>query len=445
MKKLIEGAELYDYVPNCHSTGIEPIVRLQHNLILDDGNCFQSPTLIEGSVGSGKTTLMKELMTSILTYTDKVQDNSVIFCAKPDMLNYRRPEDAVISITSKDAESCWNIFAEMDESNAPMITLREIASALFAKAKEKTTQLFFPEAAQDIFYQTCRYMYDFSKRKKINVSNGDLVEFLETTPIRGNEEIPGWMELSEMHPKYFSMIRDYIGNGTEQGLGVLSELRTLISSTLYGSFASNNGTFSAIRTLKDGGKRTFLYYDYANAGHSTLSVLHVILDLLLKQAMNADNIHKTWFFLDESSLLPKSNVLTDALSFGRDPGTNGKGGVRIIMALQSARLMTHHYTQQEAETLLSLFPNVIAMRVSDSMSRSIVSERYGKAHYQYSYAGLGDKIHYIDSFENVISDFHFSKITKKGQAIISMPEVCNFPFIYNGFKGQNCIDNSTKK
>lgn len=43
--------------------------------------------------------------------------------------------------------------------------------------------------------------------------------------------------------------------------------------------------------------------------------------------------HKTWFFLDEGSLLPRSNVLMDALSLGVDPGINGISGVRIIMAL----------------------------------------------------------------------------------------------------------------
>lgn len=436
MKKLIEGAELYHDAPkDCWPTGIGPVVRLQHGLVLDDGNFFESPTLIEGGVGSGKTALMREIMDQVLAYVDQAGDNVVIFCAKPDMLAYARVGDVLLDITSGAAESCWNLFAELDASDMPYLTLREIASALFVEAKEKTMQPFFPEAAKDMFYQTCRYFYDFSKRTGTRVSNADLVKFIETTPVWGDDAMPGWMDLAEKHPEYFSMVRDYIGDATAQGLGVLSELRTLISSTLYGSFASDNGTFSAIRTLKSGGKRVFLHFDYANASHSTLSVLHVLLDLLLKQAMDAKSSHKTWFFLDEGSILPKSDVLTDALSLARDPGSNGQGGVRVIMALQSARLMTRHYTQQEAEALLSLFPNVIALKVADPMSRAVISERYGKAHYQYSYAGVGDKIHYTDSFEDVVSDYHFSQITKKGQAIMSLPGVCDFPFIYDGFRG----------
>ena len=109
--------------------------------------------------------------------------------------------------------------------------------------------------------------------------------------------------------------------------------------------------------------------------------------------------------------------MIDALSLARDPGSNGKGGVRVIMALQSARLMTHQYSKEEAEILLSLFPNVISLRVSDPMSRAVVSERYGKAHYLYSYAGVGEKIHHQDSVEDVVSDYHFHKLRKKDRRL----------------------------
>lgn len=414
--------------------GREPSVCLRHNLILDDRNCFESPTLIVGNVGTGKTSIMKDIMDPILEYCERKGDNAVIFCPKPDMLCFRRKGDPVISIKSRAPSSCWNIFAEMGASDDPELTLREISTELFADVEEKSTQVFFPQAARDIFYQTCRYMYDYSIANGIVFSNADLVNFLETTPIDSINDTPGWIELASKYPKYFGMIRDYIGNGSDQGLGCLSELRTLISRTLFGSFAAEDGRFSALDSLQGGRQRIFLFYDYANSGHSTLSVFHIIIDLLLKQAMRTDSIQKTWFFLDEGSLLPNSNVLIDALSLGRDPGCNGIGGVRIIMALQSARLMTRHYTKEEAETLLSLFPNIIALRVSDSMSRSILSDRYGKAHYQYSYAGIGDKIHYHDSIEDVVSDYHFSQITKKGQAIISMPGLSNHPFFYDGYR-----------
>ena len=66
-------------------------------------------------------------------------------------------------------------------------TLREIASALFAEQKKKTTQIFFPEAAQEIFYQTARFMRDFGHTNNIPVSNAELSEFLTRTTVFAQE------------------------------------------------------------------------------------------------------------------------------------------------------------------------------------------------------------------------------------------------------------------
>lgn len=432
MKKLIEGNELLFQVPSNTSPGVQPIVRLQNGLVLDEKNCWSQPTLILGNMGSGKTTMIHRFMDSILEHADRCGDNVVIFCAKPDMLRYARPGDPVISINSKDPASQWNLFREIKNAPDPEMASREIANDLFAESREKTMQIFFPMAASDLFHATTMHLLEYSEQTGTPVSNSDLKEFIISTPVRGDEEVPGWIDLSERFPRFY-MARDYIGDGSDQGRGCLSEIHMILNSVLIGSFAAEGGTFSAAGALKNGGARIFLYHDYANAGHSTLTVLHILLDMLMKQGMSQDAQHKTWFFMDEGSLLPKSNVLTDALSFGRDPGGNGKGGVRIVMALQSAKLMTRQYSQQEAEVLLSLFPNIISLRVADGMSRRVVSDRYGKARFQYSYAGIGDRIHYIDALEDVVSDYHFSKITKEGQAIISIPGISEHPFFYDGY------------
>ena len=437
MKKLVEGNELQSRIPEYRGANTMPVVRLQHGLVLDEQNCWYQPTLLLGNMGSGKTTIIQQCMDTILKYADESCDNVVIFCAKPDMLRYARPQDPIISIRSEDPDSQWNAFLETDNDEDAEIVFREIATDLFAESREKTMQIFFPRAGEDIFFQTFMHLYEYSKRTGFPVSNGDLKDFIISTPIWGNDEVPGWTDLPNLYPR-FLMVRDYLGEGGPQGQGVLSEVHMILNSIFIGGFAARGGRFSARKALQKGGARIFLYYDYANSGHSTLAVFRILLDLLLKQGMRTDNIHKTWFFLDEASLLPKSKVLPDALSFGRDPGANDRGGVRIIMALQSAKLMTNNYTVQEAEVLLSLFPNVIALRVADSLSRKIISDRYGKARYQYSYAGVGDRIHYVDSLEDVVSDYHFSKLVQKGQAIISMPGISENPFFYDGYMPGIC-------
>lgn len=433
MKTLVEGNELLQSVPeNCNCTGRGPVVRLENGLVLDDGNCFQSPTLLLGSVGSGKTTLMNSIMDPVLAHAEQSGDNVVIFCAKPNMLRFAREEDIVISITTEDEKACWNLFREIEASEYPDLALREITLSLFAEARERTTQVFFPDAASDTLYCVARYLRDLGKRKNITLTNSAVVKFFDETSIYQTGDGNSWWDYIEAYPEYFSRVRDYIGDGTgEQGSGVLSEIRLQIIRTLYGSFASEKGTFSARESLRGGNKRIFLYYDYCNSGRSTLSVMKVLLELLMKQAMG-DRAHKTWFFLDEGSLLPKAEIF-ETLSYGRDPFENKTGGVRVLMALQSARLMTRHYTQLEAETLLSLFPNVIALQVSDPFSRAIVAERYGKARYRYTFRRLDGKTMYQDSVENVVSDYAFSHLDKAGKAIISMPGVCKNPFFYDGY------------
>lgn len=434
-KKLIEGNELLPVPPIVASTGAAPVIPLRHGLVLDDTNCWQYPTVILGAVGTGKTTLIHSIMEPLEAHLDQSGDNAVIFAPKPSMLRYARPGDIIIRVGGTEPESCWSIFAELDASDDPESTLREITDDLFAEQKKKTLQSFFPNAAADIFMQTVRFMYDYSKAAGRPASNGDLVEFLESTPICGDGDTPGWVELSRLHPEYFGMLRDYIGNGTEQGLGVLSELRLLISRTFLGSFCRYDGRFSALEAIRQG-SRVFLYYEY-NKAKSALSLFKIILDLLLKAALDAGTERKTWFVLDEFSQLPALRNLIDALSLGRDPADNGSGsgGVRIIAALQSARLLQHHYSQKEADILMSLFPNMILMGMTpDPLSRTALSCRYGEARYQYSYAGLGDRTHYVDATEQVISDHHFSRVTQRGQAIMSLPLVSEHPFFYDGHR-----------
>ena len=441
MKTLIEGSELLLDVPPCSSTGKSPVVRLPHGLVLDDANCFFAPTLLVGSVGSGKSTIMRSCMDGVFSASRENRDNIVVFCAKPEMLAYAEEGDPILSISTTDPASCWGIFEEMAQSDDPELTLREIADDLFAEAREKTNQIFFPNAARDLFEGTCRYMFRYGRENGIHFSNGDLIEFLQTTPVRSTSsngttpDCPGWIELASQFPAYFGAARDYIGkNGSDQGLGVLSELRTLIASSLYGSFAARESRFSAIGSLREGGRHIFLYYDYAKSGNSSLIILKIILDLLLKQAMSADSTHKTWFFMDEFSSLPKSRSLTNALSLGRDPGGNGRGGVRIMAAIQSAQLMTHHYSENEAKCLLSLFPNLVILNAMDAMTRSLLADRYGNAHYLYQTASVGGKPIVFNTMEPVVSDYHFSMIQQPGQAICSLPRISSTPFFYDGYQ-----------
>ena len=435
LKKRIEGLELASAPPSpCPVTEIEPTVRLQHGLTLDDGNMWSSPTLILGVVGSGKSTLLQECMEPIMKHAARVGDATVVFCAKPELLRYARSGDIVIDSAATDPQSCWDIFSEMDAGGDPIQTLREISLSLFAEAEEKTREPFFPQAAEHIFFETSRFLYDRAREQGHRCDNAELVEFLTKTPLWDDGVRSGWLDFAKAYPDYFGMLPDYLGDGNAQGMGVLSEIRLLTGRTLCNSFARAGGYFSARRAIREG-KTVYLHYDYERAGRSSLVVLKTMLDLLLKAAMSPALKHKAWFFLDEFALLPKSETMTDALLLGRDPGSDGRGGVRIVAAMQSARLMMHHYTRDEGMALLSLFPNVLALRVNDPMSRDVITERYGKARYLFSQTSVSGRDHTDFALDDVVSDRDFAQIAKKGQGIFSLPGISEAPFFYDGYYG----------
>lgn len=434
MKKLIEGIELQYAVPKTEVPAAGLAVKLDHGLTLTDQNFFQYPTALIGGVGTGKTTLTNDMLSAILRHADRSGDNVVIFAAKPDMLDFSRPGDIIIRVTGEDPKSCWNIFAEMAASGNPELTAREITNALFQEAREKTNQVFFPNAGAHCFHNVLLFMYHYGLEHGVTFRNGDLLEFLNTTRIHGDGTKPGWLDLARDYPEYFGMMHDYIGEGTEQGQGVLSELQTLLSRYFYGSFASYHGTFSAIEAIRSGGKRIFLFYEYDKATSSALVLFKIILDMLLKQSLGAENRYKTYFILDEYALLPKLDNISACLSYGRDPSGKKVGGCRILVALQSARLLTQHYSEAEALCQLSLFTNIISFSVMDGLSRKVLADRYGEARYLYGSPEPGGKIHFDCCKEYVVTDYHFSLLSKPGQAIMSLPFVSHQPFFYDGYR-----------
>ena len=434
MKKLIEGLCLRSEIPETTGDGSGLCAALDRGLTLDDHNFYRFPCAILGGVGTGKTVMTRRLLEPVLEQACSAGDNVVVFAAKPELLRYARPGDIIIRVDGAEPNAEWNIFLDMEASGDPELTCRELAAALFQEARERTNQVFFPDAARDCFFNTAMYLYHYGKKNGVRLSNGDLVEFLTTTTIHGDENGPGWLDLARDCPEYFGMMRDYVGNGTEQGLGVLSELRTLVANTFYRCFASYDGTFSAIEAIRSGGKRIFLHYDYAKASSSAMSIFRIILDLLMKQSLSAENRHKTYFFLDEFALIPRLEHLQDLLSFGRDPSDRGIGGSRILVTLQSARMLSRHYGEEGALTLLSLFPNIISFQVMDGMSRRLLADRYGEARYRYSYPLPGGKPQHIDCVEHVVSDYHYGQLTKPGQAIMSLPFIYHEPFFYDGYR-----------
>ena len=423
-KQTLEGLQILNAPARLGGPFKAPVVHLDDGLTLDD-RIFEAPTLLLGPVGSGKSVLLEKIMEPILKNAEAMDENVIIFCAKSDFLKYRRSNDPVIAVDATVPNACWNIFRELSASSNQELTAREIAKSL-TRDQRSNLQPFFVNGANDILFSSIMAMYEEEKKSGAAYSNWHLYDFLDRISFNRDAEL-SWYDLAKTRPKRFAHILDYLGDGLDQGYGIVSELRTLMHDCFWGSFCSDRGEFSAIESLKTGGKRIFLYYDYANASEASIRIFRTILNLLLKHSVDQQNNRRTWFFLDEASLLP-TTCIADAMSLGR------AAGFRLFMTLQSAQLMTRHYKEAEAKTLLSLFPNIICLKVQDSLSRSILADRYGECLCSYSFNAPMQKVIQHVEHRPVVADYDFSMIQRKGDAICSIPNLNNSPFLYHGFR-----------
>lgn len=81
IKTVLEGSDILSFPPKAEGIPVAPVVSLEHGLMLDD-RVFESPTLIMGSVGSGKSFLLDKIMNPIFQHAKKNKDNVIVFCAK---------------------------------------------------------------------------------------------------------------------------------------------------------------------------------------------------------------------------------------------------------------------------------------------------------------------------------------------------------------------------
>lgn len=425
IKETLEGLSILPSPPQLQGEFKAPVVRLNDGLILDD-RIFECPTLIEGVVGSGKSYLLEKIMVPILKEADERNENVFIFCAKKELLKFKRPQDIVISVNATEPKACWNIIKEISVSENPELTARDIAKSL-TKDQRSDLQPFFENSSNDLLFNLFMAIYEDGVESGNTYSNWHIKDFFDKVSLNRDADLT-WYDVARTRPKRFAHILDYLGDGLDAGFGIISELLVLMHDCFWGSFCSAQGQFSAIETLRQGGRRIFLYYDYANASEASIKMFKTILNLLYKHAIDEENGRRTWFFLDEFSLLPDTDAgIIKTMALGRS------AGLRLFACIQSAQLMAIHREETDAKALLSLFPNIICLQVQDAMSRSLLTDRYGECLASYSFIDPLQKIIQHTEHRKVVSDYDFSLIKNKGDALMSIPNLSNSPFLYHGF------------
>jgi len=119
-------------------------------------------------------------------------------------------------------------------------------------------------------------------------------------------------------------------------------------------------------------------------------------------ALRDSDERRFWFVLDELGNLPENKSILSLLTLGRSKGS------RIIAGVQSISQLHKIYGREDAETMLSLFSNIICLRLGAAgESAKKASEIFGERRIQLPVDSKDDKGNgsttYSETKENVVS------------------------------------------
>lgn len=383
--------------------------------------------MLLGGIGTGKTNAFFQMISQIKN-TMTEDDIMIIFDTKGDFYKeFYMPGDVVISndetaVGPDGTPDYWNIFNEVADGEQQYASVMEIAKSLFKEACEKTNQVFFPNAARDIFMSIMLHFLRYSEAtgEEQYLNNDALIDFVKSRTSS---------DLRDMLYSYSDMraMTSYISSDdSAQTQGVLSEMQQIIRDIFVGNFAKN-GTLG-LRELvrKKGGRKIFIEYDLSY-GELLTPIYSLMFDMAIKEALGRSRSEgNVYFITDEFRLLPNLEHVDDAVNFGRSLG------IRFMIGIQNVEQIYENYGEERAHSIMSGFLTSINFRVNDPKSREYIKELFGKNRKIEVYATSVQSKGMIEERRDgyVVEDWDVTNL-KIGQAIIGFPEYEPFVFHFD--------------
>lgn len=443
-KKVIFGLELEKQVQIEHKDGVVLYEDRdnRNSYFTLNPKILSKHLLLIGGPGSGKTNVFNITMDQLRDDdNDHTNDIFIVFDTKGDFCdNFWRDGDIILGNGKKyrNVSARWNIFedvlADGDNPEDYEINAREMAASLF-EGRGSSSQPFFCNAAKDIFAFIIIYFIrrakEYPKERGYLLNNKELVGFFLSAGV-------------ERYLKIFNHYDDmkglisYIGDGkSNQALGVLGELKSMVNSCFLGVFASDDtkGRFSMRKAVRNKrGRAIFVEYDL-RVGETMTPIYRVLIDLALKEALGRSEGEKgnVYMVLDELKLLPKLQHLDDALNFGRGMG------VKVIAGIQSINQLYDIYGQERSLVITGGFSTIFGFYTTDNASREYVRDLIGPNVIGYRYVGMDGKVGIREREANTVEVWDQLQLDI-GQAIVLL-STKKEPFLfqfedYNDLRGK---------
>ena len=390
-------------------------------------NVLSRHLLLIGGIGTGKTNAFFQIVSQLKDKLTK-DDVMIIFDTKGDFYKeFYRLGDIVISNDNTAAgpdgkPDYWNIFNEIAEGEQQYSSVVEISKSLFKDACEKTNQVFFPNAARDIFMSTMLHFLRYSQatgdRQFLN--NESLIDFVQS---KTSNDL---RDMLYSYPDMRALISYISSDDSPQTQGVLSEMQQIVREIFVGNFAKE-GTLG-LRDLvrQKGGRKIFIEYDLSY-GELLTPIYSLMFDLAIKEALGRGRSEgNVYFITDEFRLLPNLEHIDDAVNFGRSLG------IKFMIGIQNIEQIYDNYGKERAHSILSGLLTSLNFRVNDPASRVFVQNHFGKNRKIEVYATSVQSKGMVEERRdgNVVEDWDVTNLNI-GQAIIGFPEYEPFVFQFD--------------
>ena len=331
-------------------------------------------TAIVGSTGSGKTIIQKHLMSSVLPAPIEkggLAFRSVVYDPKrelfPFLCKLGIPQSQIIVTQPFDRRSaCWDLAADFQEP----AQIEELAEMIIPEAKHQSENSFFSDTCRIILAEVIGTLHEIRPRQwdlrdvcNICLSLDYLKSILTKTPVGQYS----W-------ETYLKPIESEYGDRTAQS--ILASLATHIKpfQSLAALWHNAEKSFSLERWHKGSG---LLLIGADPRRERTLQRLNQLLIrricqyLLGRDEENSEDL--TWFFMDELREAGKLNGIRQLLTEGRSKGA------RVVVGFQDIEGLYSLYDEHEAEEMIGLCANRVALHLDNPKTRKWASEFFGEA------------------------------------------------------------------
>ena len=314
--------------------------------------------LVSGSIGSGKTNLMHNLLPQVNLRGEPVViiDNTGEMIAK-----YYDPDRGDIIFNPFDGRSRnWDFWYDLHKSK-DLEKFAEILIGFNSRKNNRAASDFWEQSAQSIFVAVTEVL---QKQKRFSVND------LYATLTKSDAKEMYYLLQGTDAAKYFTK------DNAKTAASIVSVLMANIKSLKFLTDGNESNSFTIehyLNSINEGGKNWLFLSTDPSARELTLPLNAALLEILISRMRRTRTTpeNRIWIVIDELPSLGKLPGLSQLMQEGR------KYGSCVLAGIQSTSQLYHHYGDADASSLIGLFKTKFAFSSDDPRMGDLYSKLCG--------------------------------------------------------------------